>query len=139
MDNTVTVIGNLSRDPELRYTPSGSAVTNFGIAVNRRWKDRTTDEMKEEVSFFDVTTWSELAENVAETLTKGNRVIVTGRLMQQSWETPDGDKRSAVKIIADDVGPSMRWATAEVVRNERSGPAAPAPNKPGASYDEEPF
>jgi single-strand DNA-binding protein len=118
-DNSVTVVGNITRDPELRYTPTGQATCNFGLAVNRVWTDRNTNERKEAVSFFNVVAWREMAENAGESLTKGSRVIVTGRLEQRSWETPDGEKRSVVEIVADEIGPSLRWATAQVVRNER--------------------
>ncbi|WP_419918454.1 single-stranded DNA-binding protein [Candidatus Poriferisocius sp.] len=118
-DNTVTVTGNMTRDPELRFTASGSAVTTFGLAWNRRWQNRQTNEMEEQVSFFDVTCWNNLAENVSESLFKGTRVIVSGRLEQRSWETPDGERRSKVEIVADEVSPSLRWATVEVTKNER--------------------
>jgi single-strand DNA-binding protein len=121
IDNNVTITGNVTRDPELRFTPSGQAVANFGVAVNRRWQNRQTQEWEEQVSFFDVACWAQLAENVSETLGKGTRVTVTGRLDQRSWETQDGDKRSKVEIVADDVAVSLRWATAEVTRNERRG------------------
>ena len=117
--NTVTVVGNITRDPELRFTPSGQAVASFGLAVNRRWQNRQTQEWEEDTSFFDITCWREMAENVSESLQKGARVVVTGRLDQRSWETQDGDRRSKVEIVADEVGPSLRWATAEVQKNER--------------------
>lgn len=126
--NTVTVIGNITREPELRFTPSGAAVANFGLAVNRRWRNQQTNEWEEEVSFFDVTCWKELAENVAESLPKGCRVIVDGRLEQRSWENDQGEKRSKVEIVADEVGPSLRWATAQVSRNERSDGGGDGPN-----------
>ena len=116
-DNTVTVVGNVTRDPELRFTPNGAPVCNFGLAWNRKGQN---DE--EVVSFFDITCWRNLAENVAESISKGSRVIVYGRLDQRSWESQEGERRSKVEIIADDVAPSLKWATAEVVRNEfRSG------------------
>ena len=118
-DNVVTVTGNITRDPELRFTPGGSAVATFGLAWNRRWQNRQTNETEEQVSFFDVTCWSTLAENVSESLVKGTRVVVSGRLEQRSWETQDGDRRSKIEIIADEVSPSLRWATVEVTRNER--------------------
>jgi single-strand DNA-binding protein len=158
--NTITIIGNVTKDPELRFTASGQATASFGLAVNRRWQNRQTNDWEEQVSFFNVVTWREMAENVAESLHKGSRVIVTGRLEQRSWETPDGDKRSVVDIVADEIGPSLRWATAQVVRNERragepgdgpmnSGggapraastpPAAPPSGGGGYDYDEEPF
>lgn len=151
--NSVTVVGNCTRDPELRFTAGGQAVATFGLAVNRRWQNRQTNEWEEQVSFFDVTCWRQLAENVAETITKGARVVVNGRLDQRSWETQDGDKRSKIEIVADEVAPSLLYATAQIVRNERregfdgggnSGGGAstrPAPNDPPAGYDmdEEPF
>jgi single-strand DNA-binding protein len=119
--NTITIVGNLTRDPELRYTPSGQSNTRFGVAVNRRWQDRGSGEWQEATSFFDVVCWRELAENVSESLGKGSRVMVTGRLEQRTWETKEGDKRNVVEIIADDIGPSLRFATAKVERNERRG------------------
>ena len=122
--NTTTVVGNVTRDPELRFTPTGQAVATFGLAVNRRWRNRQTQEWEESTSFFDVVCWREMAENVANSLAKGARVIVTGRLDQRSWQTDSGDTRSRVEIVADEVGPSLRWATAEVTRIERAGPSA---------------
>ena len=118
--NTVTVIGNLVEDPELRFTPSGVAMAKLRIAVNRRWRDRN-DQWQEETSFFGGTVWRDMAENIAESLQKGARVIVTGSLEQRSWETQDGDKRSIVEIRIDEVGPSLRWATAQVTRTARGG------------------
>ena len=151
-DNTVTVVGNITRDPELRFTPSGQAIATFGLAVNRRWQNRQTQEWEEQVSFFDVTCWAQLGQNVSDTLVKGSRAIVTGRLEQRSWETDQGDKRSKVEIIADEVGPSLRWATADITRNERreggdapagggGGSSRPVANPAPAGYDpaEEPF
>jgi len=120
MDNTVTVTGNATREPELRYTPSGQSVASFGLAVNRRWQNRQTQEWEESTSFFDVTCWAQLAENAAETVGRGTRVTVTGRLDQRSWENQEGEKRSKVEIVADDVAISLRWATANVIKNERS-------------------
>jgi single-strand DNA-binding protein len=154
IDNTVTVTGNATREPELRFTPSGQAVANFGVAVNRRWQNRQTQEWEEAVSFFDITAWAQLAENVAETVGKGTRVTITGRLDQRSWETQDGEKRSKVEIVADDVAVSLRWATAEVIRNERSDgggggfgggssggsrPSGGSNRPPAYNPDEEPF
>jgi len=117
-DNTVTVVGNITRDPELRFTPSGAAVANFGLAWNRKGRDG-----EEVVSFFDITAWNQLAENVSECLSKGMRVVVYGRLDQRSWENQEGERRSKVEIVADDVAPSLRWATAEVTKNEYRGDA----------------
>lgn len=148
-DNSVTVVGNITRDPELRFTPNGTPVANIGIACNRRWMDRSTNEWKEETSFFNVTAWAEMAENIGNSLAKGDRIIVTGRLEQRSWETDQGDKRSVVEIRADEIGPSLRWATANVEKNERrgadqsaGGSGRPTQNQPdSAPFDpaEEPF
>jgi single-strand DNA-binding protein len=120
-DNTVTVIGNVTRDPELRFTPSGQAIATFGLAVNRRWQNRQTQEWEEQVSFFDVTCWAQLGQNVSDSLNKGSRVIVNGRLEQRSWETDNNEKRSKVEVVADEIAPSLRWATAQVQKIERSG------------------
>ncbi|MDA8267628.1 MAG: single-stranded DNA-binding protein [Actinomycetota bacterium] len=119
MSNTTTVSGNLTRDPEIRYTREGQANATFGLAVNRRWQVRGSDEWEEATSFFDVVCWRDLAENAALSLVKGSRVIVTGRLEQHVWETDAGERRSRVEIVADDLGPSLRFATAEVSRPER--------------------
>ena len=157
--NDVILVGNITRDPELRFTNTGQPRATFGLAVNRRWQNRQTSEWEEATSFFNVVAWREMAENAGESLTKGSRVIVTGRLEQRSWETPDGEKRSVVEVVADEIGPSLRWATAQVVRNERrpgegggnfsggggasgggggGGSSRPVPNE--APYgDEEPF
>jgi single-strand DNA-binding protein len=121
--NSVTLVGNVTRDPELRFTPSGQATASFGLAVNRVWNDRQTNEKKEAVSFFDIVCWREMAENASESLSKGARVLVTGRLEQRSWETQDGEKRSKIEVVADEIGPSLRWATAEVRKNDRRGPS----------------
>lgn len=127
MDSAVTLVGNLTRDPELRFTPSGQAVASFGLAVNRRYQ--VNGEWTEQVSFIDVTAWGSLAENVAESSGKGSRLVVVGRIEQQSWETPEGEKRYKVQIVADEVAPSLRWASAVVVKNDRKSPAdaVPAP------------
>jgi single-strand DNA-binding protein len=157
--NVVTLVGNITRDPELRFNNTGQATSSFGLAVNRRWQNRQTQEWEEATSFFDVVCWREMAENAAESLSRGSRVIVTGRLEQRSWETPDGDKRSKVEVVADEIGPSIRWATAQVTKNERRGPgdsgpqggagpragssggggAAPSAEPQGYGYSEEPF
>ena len=148
-DNTTTLVGNVTRDPEIRYTPSGQTVATFGLAVNRRWQNKA-NEWEEQVSFFDVKCWSQMAENVAESVHRGTRVVVSGRLEQRSWETDAGEKRSKIEVVADEVAPSLRWATAQVQKIERSGASgagagagvgagvqhqgAYAPN-----FDEEPF
>ena len=120
-DNQITIVGNLTRDPELRYTPNGAALVKFGIAWSKRAPDESGQWRDVETSFFNVTAWRQLAENVAETLTQGMRVVVIGRLRTNSWETPEGDKRSAVEIEAEEVAPSLKWATAKVERQSRSG------------------
>ena len=151
--NSITIVGNITRDPELRFTPSGQANARLGVAVNRRWQDRSSGEWNEATSFFDVIAWRELAENVNESLKRGTRVIVTGRLEQRSWEQ-DGNKRSVVEINADEIAPSLRWATAKVEKTDRRsgdqggggggsgfGRSAPAAEQP-APYDDfgdEPF
>ena len=122
MSNTTTLSGNLTRDPEIRYTRDGQASATFGLAVNRRWQSRASDEWEEVTSFFDVVCWRDLAENVALSLVKGSRVIVTGRLEQRTWEIDAGERRSRVEVSAEDVGPSLRFATAEVTRAERRVP-----------------
>lgn len=132
--NSVTLVGNVTRDPELRFTPSGQANATFGLAVNRIWNDRQTNERKEAVSFFDIVCWREMAENVSESLTKGARVVVTGRLEQRSWDGPEGERRSKIEVIADEVGPSLRWATAEIRKNDRRGPSENGPGGPGGGY-----
>jgi len=118
--NHVTLIGNLVDDPELRFTPSGVALAKVRFAVNRRYQDRN-GEWQEDTSFFGGTLWRDAAENAAESLTKGARVIVTGRLEQRTWETQEGDKRSVVEVAIDEIGPSLRWATATVTKSPRSG------------------
>jgi single-strand DNA-binding protein len=120
-DNQVTIVGNLTRDPELRYTPNGAALVKFGIAWSRRAPDESGQWRDVETSFFNVTAWRQLAENVAETLTQGMRVVVIGRLRTNSWETPEGEKRSVVEIEADEVAPSLKWATGKIERQGRGG------------------
>ncbi len=152
-DSVVTIVGNVTRDPELRYANSGVTVVKMSVADNFRKPNRQTGDMDEETSFFDVTAFGSLAENVGASLNKGNRVVVTGRLQQRSYETQQGEKRSAVEILADEIGPSLRWAQAKIERNERSdgggnsGGGRPVPNEDrgaapsSSSYasDEEPF
>jgi single-strand DNA-binding protein len=139
-DNTVCLVGNVTRDPELRYTTGGRGIASFGLAVNRRWQNKLTNEWEEQVSFFNVTAWANLGENVCQSITKGARVIVSGRLEQRSWETDDGEKRSVIEVIADEVGPSMRWATCEITRNERESVGSASANaRRDAEPETEPF
>jgi single-strand DNA-binding protein len=121
-ETTITVIGNLTNDPELRFTPSGSAVANFTIASTPRTFDRQSNEWKDgETLFLRAAVWREAAENVAESLTKGMRVIVTGRLKSRSYETKEGEKRTVIELEVDEIGPSLRYANAKVNRTQRSG------------------
>jgi single-strand DNA-binding protein len=119
-DNHTTIIGNLAEDPEFRFTQNGIAVTNLRVAVTQRiqqegqWRDGDT-------SFLKVNVWRGQAEHLADSLTKGDRVMVTGRLRQRSWETPEGDKRSVAEIEADEIGASLKWATAKVERTSQRG------------------
>ena len=117
----VTIVGNLTDDPELRYTPNGAAVAKFRVAVNRRYKDQSGEWKDGDTSYFTVNAWRTLAENVAESLTRGANVIVVGRLQQRSWENQEGEKRTVIEIEADEIGPSLRWATAKVEKQGRSG------------------
>lgn len=153
-DSTVTLVGNLTRDPELRYTQNGVAQLTLGLAVNHRRMNRQTQNWDEQTSYFDVVLWRDAAENAASSLSKGMRVVATGRLEQRSWDTAEGEKRYKIELVDAEVGPSLRWATAQVTRTPRDGNAgggggggyqaptpAPAPvsENPGYGYDEEPF
>jgi single-strand DNA-binding protein len=121
-DTIITVIGNLTADPELRFTPSGAAVANFTVASTPRIFDRQTNEWKDgEALFLRCNIWREAAENVAESLTRGARVIVSGRLKQRSFETREGEKRTVVELEVDEIGPSLKYATAKVNKASRSG------------------
>jgi single-strand DNA-binding protein len=138
MSSNVTLIGNITRDPELRYTAGGQAIATFGIAVNRRWQNRQSQAWEESTSFFDIVCWGDLGTNVTDSLGKGDRVIVSGRLEQRSWETQDGEKRSKIEVVADEVGPSVRWAVARPEKTDRRGGGAhgggaPAPYSQQAS------
>jgi single-strand DNA-binding protein len=121
-DTTITVVGNLTADPELRFTPSGAAVANFTVASTPRIYDRQSGEWKDgEALFLRCNIWREAAENVAESLTRGARVVVTGRLKQRSFETREGEKRTVMEVEVDEIGPSLRYATAKVNKASRSG------------------
>jgi single-strand DNA-binding protein len=121
-DTIITVVGNLTADPELRFTPSGAAVANFTVASTPRTFDRQSGEWKDgEALFLRCNIWREAAENVAESLTRGSRVVATGRLKQRSFETREGEKRTVVELEVDEIGPSLRYATAKVNKASRSG------------------
>lgn len=121
-DTNITVVGNLTADPELRFTPSGAAVANFTVASTPRIYDRQSGEWRDgEALFLRCNIWREAAENVAESLTRGARVIVSGRLKQRSFETREGEKRTVVEVEVDEIGPSLRYATAKVNKTSRGG------------------
>ena len=127
-NNTITIVGNVTREPELRFTANGRSQLTLGLAVNHRYPDRSRPgEWIEDTSFFNVVCWTDLAENVSASVQKGSRIIVMGRLSQRSWETENQEKRSVVEVIAEEVGPSLRWATAQISRTERRGPGDSAP------------
>ncbi|MCJ7666318.1 MAG: single-stranded DNA-binding protein [Actinobacteria bacterium] len=117
--NNITVLGNITRDPELRFTPSGTAVASFGLAVNRNIQNKKSGEWQTEVDFFNITAWYKLAENCAESLSKGDRILVSGRLSQDNWEDKEGQKRSSVKIIASVIAPSLEFATCKLEKNPK--------------------
>jgi single-strand DNA-binding protein len=160
-DITITVIGNLTDDPELRFTPSGAAVAKFRVASTPRFLDKASGEWKDgDPTFLSCTVWRQAAENVAESLQRGSRVILSGRLRQRSYETKEGEKRTVMEIEVDEIGPSLRYATAKVQKMSRSGgggygssggnssggyssddpwaTAAPASSGGGGNFDDEP-
>lgn len=121
-DTTITIVGNLTADPELRFTPSGAAVANFTVASTPRQFDRQSNEWKDgETLFMRCSIWRDAAENVAESLHRGTRVVVTGRLKSRSYETKEGEKRTVIEMEVDEVGPSLRYASAKVTKAERGG------------------
>lgn len=133
-ENIIHVVGNLTRDPELKYTNSGRGVVSGSLACNRRWKDRS-DTWQEEVTFVNFVAWAELGENIAASLAKGDRVIVIGRLSIRSYDDREGNKKYVTEIVADHVGPDLRYATAQVEKIERDK----APRQDRTQPDEEPF
>jgi single-strand DNA-binding protein len=136
-DTTITVIGNLTADPELRFTPSGAAVANFTVASTPRTFDRQSNEWKDgDTLFLRCSIWREAAENVAESLTKGTRVIVSGRLVQRSYETREGEKRTVYELQVDEVGPSLRYASAKVTRTQRQGGGGGGFNGGGGGFNQ---
>jgi len=121
-DTVITVVGNLTADPELRFTPSGAAVANFTVASTPRTFDKNTNEWKDgEALFLRCSVWRQAAENVAESLHKGTAVVVQGRLKQRSYETKEGEKRTVYELDVDEIGPSLKWATAKVTKASRGG------------------
>jgi len=144
-ENMCTVVGGLGRDPELRYTQGGRPVASFGVAVDRRYQK--DGEWVSETSWLNVTVWGDLAENCAASLTKGTRVIVAGRFQQREYETKEGEKRNVIELVADAVGPDLRWATAEVERIQRDSSSSGGRGGGGGNADrvrthlpdEEPF
>jgi len=159
-ETIITVVGNLTADPELRYTQGGLAVANFTIASTPRSFDRASNDWKDgEALFLRASVWREFAEHVAGSLSKGSRVVATGRLKQRSYETKEGEKRTSIELEVDEIGPSLRYATAQVTRAASSGPrgqggavadepwaasaepqgAADVWNTPGSYNDETPF
>lgn len=145
--NMITVVGNLTRDPELRYTQSGKATVTVGIAVNRRYQ--LNGEWQEQTTYMNVVAWDQLAENIAASLTKGARIMASGRLDVREYEGRDGVKRTAVDIVADEVGPTLRWATVSIEKTPSRGGEGGAPRQARSSApagadepfygDEEPF
>ena len=139
-DTTITMIGNLVDDPELRFTPSGAAVAKFRVASTPRYLDKATNEWKDgESLFLQCQIWRQAAENVAESLTKGMRVILSGRLKQRSYETKEGEKRTVFEVEVDEVGPSLRNATAKVTRTQRAGGSTGGFSAPAADINEDPW
>lgn len=127
-ENTITVVGNLAAAPELRYTENGHAVANVRVAVNRRFRNNDTNEWDERLDgFFTCIVWRDLAENIARSLNQGDRVVVTGRLESRSWEDKEGQTRWSTEIQADEICPSLKWATAKVTKTKGRGISTPAP------------
>ena len=124
-ETPITIVGNLASDPELRFTPSGAALVKFSVASTPRSYDKTTNQWQDGTAMFlRCTAWRDLAQHIAESLTKGMRVVVTGRLRQHNWQTPEGENRSMLALEVDDIGPSLRFATAKVERVQRNGHAS---------------
>ncbi len=134
-ETTITVVGNLTDDPDLRFTPNGAAVANFTVASTPRFFDKQTNEWKDgEALFLRCSIWRQAAENVAETLQRGARVIVQGRLKQRSYETREGEKRTTFEVDVEEIGPSLKYATAKVTKTSRSGTGGAGNGASGNSY-----
>ncbi len=139
-DTNITLVGNLTNDPELRFTPNGAAVAKFTVASTPRYMDRNTNEWKDgDTLFLNCQIWRQAAENVAESLTRGMRVIVSGRLKQRSYETKEGEKRTVFEVEVDDVGPSLRNATAKVTKMSRGAGAASGSTFTAAEASDDPW
>ena len=139
-ETIITVVGNLTADPELRYTQNGLPVANFTIASTPRTLDRATNEWKDgEALFLRASVWREFAEHVAGSLTKGSRVVATGRLKQRSYETKEGEKRTAIELEVDEIGPSLRYATAQVTRASGGAGAGGGGGRPQGAVADEPW
>ncbi|MFI6228585.1 single-stranded DNA-binding protein [Micromonospora echinospora] len=137
---TLTVIGNLTDDPELRFTPQGAAVAKFRIASTPRFLDKASGEWKDgEPTFLSCVVWRQMAEHVAESLQRGSRVIVTGRLKQRSYETREGEKRTVMELDVDEIGPSLRYATAKVQKMSRSGGSNRSGSNSGGGFGDDPW
>jgi single-strand DNA-binding protein len=144
MSNSINVVGNLTGDPELRFTQSGTAMVSGSIASNRRYQ--VNGEWQEQTSYFNFTAWRELAENIASTMSKGMRVVATGRMEQKDWTDKDGNKRTSYDLVLDEIGPSLRWATAVVTKVDKNGSSHSSPSVVAASaafnatvVEEDPF
>ncbi|TCN39835.1 single-strand DNA-binding protein [Kribbella orskensis] len=138
-ETIITIVGNLTDDPELRFTPSGAALARFSIASTPRRFDKAAGEYVDgDTLFLRATAWRQVAENVAESLQRGQRVIATGRLRQSNWETPEGDKRSSIDLEVDEIGPSLTFATAKVTKATRAAKTSGNPDDPWASANREP-
>lgn len=144
MSNSINVVGNLTGEPELRYTQSGTAMVSGSIASNRRYQ--VNGEWQEQTSYFNFTAWRELAENIASTMSKGMRVVATGRMEQKDWTDKDGNKRTSYDLVLDEIGPSLRWATAVVTKVDKNGSSHSSPSVVAASaafnatvVEEDPF
>jgi len=144
MSNSINVVGNLTGEPELRFTQSGTAMVSGSIASNRRYQ--VNGEWQEQTSFFNFTAWRELAENIASSMTKGMRVVATGRMEQNDWVDKDGNKRTSYDLVLDEIGPSLRWATTVVTKTDKNGSGSNSPSIVAASaafnasvVEEDPF
>lgn len=138
-ENSVTVVGNITRDPELKFLDNGDAVVRFSVAHNRRWQNPRTQEREEKTAFLEVTAYKDLAANVAASLSKGYRVIVTGRLDQRSWEGKDGEKRSTTEIVADAIGPDLRFVTVGEFHRSNVPDTPNSPHPVKHTVDDDPF